>query len=272
MERAGARRLGYPVRMRLPRRVALVLALLAAAPARAAEPDALHVDPAVDLSVTAGAAAGALAVRLFEKDLLPPTCRWCAPGRFDAWAHGWSVWTNPAPARSVSDALVVAVPVGAVAALAIPRVAGGEMRRAAEDVLLLAEAYAVAELGTEGAKVSAARLRPDAWDGTGPRGALDSRVSFWSGHTSSTFSAAVAAGTIAKLRGYPEWPWVLGVGVAGAAATGYLRMAGDRHWATDVLAGAAFGSAVGVAVPLLHQDPNARVRLLPAPGGLALRF
>jgi membrane-associated phospholipid phosphatase len=35
------------------------------------------------------------------------------------------------------------------------------------------------------------------------------------------------------------------------AATGYLRIAADRHYATDVLAGAAVGTGVGLGWPLL---------------------
>ena len=34
--------------------------------------------------------------------------------------------------------------------------------------------------------------------------------------------------------------------------TGILRIAADRHWATDILAGAAIGGLVGYAVPALH--------------------
>ncbi len=64
------------------------------------------------------------------------------------------------------------------------------------------------------------------------------------------------------------------MGLAASAATGYLRVAGDKHWATDVLAGAGWGSAVGVGVPLLHArgGDDSRVTVLPAPGGLAVLF
>ncbi|HET9554449.1 MAG TPA: hypothetical protein VFP50_15910 [Anaeromyxobacteraceae bacterium] len=46
--------------------------------------------------------------------------------------------------------------------------------------------------------------------------------------------------------------------MAGAAATGWLRVAADRHWATDVLAGAAAGTTVGLVVPLLVLGPDPR--------------
>jgi membrane-associated phospholipid phosphatase len=62
-----------------------------------------------------------------------------------------------------------------------------------------------------------------------------------------------------------------------ASGVGYLRVAGEAHWLTDVLAGAAMGGGVGFAVPwLLHRRrAGARrrgVALLPAAGGFALRF
>jgi membrane-associated phospholipid phosphatase len=86
------------------------------------------------------------------------------------------------------------------------------------------------------------------------------------------FSAAAAGGTVARLRGYQSWPWVCAVGFTGATLTGYFRMAADKHWLTDVLASAAVGTGVGMLVPWLHGGGPvaASLRLLPAPGGLAV--
>jgi membrane-associated phospholipid phosphatase len=97
--------------------------------------------------------------------------------------------------------------------------------------------------------------------------------SFFSGHTAFTF---MAAGLICvhheKLELYR------GVGdeiacvtaYAGAAATGILRVAGDMHYASDVMVGAGFGTLVGLAVPLLHYR---RVNLAPKekPSGIDMR-
>jgi membrane-associated phospholipid phosphatase len=80
----------------------------------------------------------------------------------------------------------------------------------------------------------------------------DTQLSFFSGHTALAFSFAVSAGTIASMRDYRNAGWVLGSGLTMAAATGYLRIAADRHYFTDVLVGAAVGAAVGWAVPRLH--------------------
>lgn len=47
--------------------------------------------------------------------------------------------------------------------------------------------------------------------------------------------------------------WVVGLSLASVAA--YSRIAGDLHYATDVLAGVAFGSAVGFGVPYFLHRP-----------------
>jgi membrane-associated phospholipid phosphatase len=43
------------------------------------------------------------------------------------------------------------------------------------------------------------------------------------------------------------------IGFPVAALTGYLRIAGDKHYMSDVLTGAAVGSAIGYMVPRLHR-------------------
>jgi membrane-associated phospholipid phosphatase len=57
-----------------------------------------------------------------------------------------------------------------------------------------------------------------------------------------------------------------------AATTGYLRIAGDEHHLTDVLAGAAAGTAVGIALPrLLHgREGSGAVSVAPLAGPLSL--
>ena len=98
-----------------------------------------------------------------------------------------------------------------------------------------------------------------------PRHPADNNVSFYSSHTSFAFSLAVSTGTVASMRRYRWAPAVWAAGLAGAAAVGYLRIAADQHYFTDVLAGAAAGSAVGFAVPTgfiarRARSPSARSR------------
>jgi membrane-associated phospholipid phosphatase len=100
--------------------------------------------------------------------------------------------------------------------------------------------------------------------------------SFLSAHTTRVLSAAAAAAQIARLRGRTGWRWIAAAGLVAATGTAWLRVAGDQHWTSDVLASAAAGTALGVAVPALALrgggEHRTRATLAPAPGGLALVF
>jgi len=81
----------------------------------------------------------------------------------------------------------------------------------------------------------------------------DTRLSFYSGHTSSAFVAAAAAGTIADFHHLPHRKWIWASGLTFATATGVLRVTADQHYATDVLTGMAAGTLAGWLIPKLHK-------------------
>jgi membrane-associated phospholipid phosphatase len=275
----------------LPRLLALCAALAAAPPlaARADEPvraisvpakatagaPRLHVDMGTAAVVTGAELAAAVGLALLKDQLVAPACRWCEPPQLDRWARDQLRWTDGAPAAKASDALQLAIPIGAAVTLGIWAADAGGGREVAEDLTVMAEAVAGSVLLTQGVKYAAARLRPYAWAGGGT-GSPDELMSFWSGHTAFAFSSAAAATQVARLRGRPGWKWLAVVTFAAATATAYFRVAADEHWLTDVLVGAAAGTAIGLVVPVLVMRPaeGARpaVTLAPAPGGLALRF
>ena len=76
--------------------------------------------------------------------------------------------------------------------------------------------------------------------------------------TALAFAAVASAGTVAELRGYRGAWAVWTVGIPMASFVGYLRVAGDQHWASDVLVGAAVGGGTGVLMPLLLHPRVAR--------------
>jgi membrane-associated phospholipid phosphatase len=81
----------------------------------------------------------------------------------------------------------------------------------------------------------------------------DTRLSFYSGHTSSAFAAAVAAGTLADFHHLENRKWIWASGLTFATATGVLRVMSDQHYATDVLTGMAAGGLAGWLIPKLHK-------------------
>lgn len=116
------------------------------------------------------------------------------------------------------------------------------------------------------AKHTLGRARPSA-----PAGETSGR-SFYSAHTSRAFALAAASATVATIRDRPGAGWTWAGGLALAATVGYLRLASDPHWLSDVVAGAAIGGATGFAAPwLLHRGaPVRRFDVTVAPGGLAI--
>ncbi len=258
-----------------PISAALLAAALSAAPPVRADDDA---NLRRDEWAAAGVALGALALDgVLAAEWRPKDCRICsvdAPGAsrpvngLDEAARDALRWSHPGNARLASDVL---------ASAAIPLLAGADALRstgtwgdAGRDVLVVAEAASLSSLATGVAKSGFARLRPGRPDAPGQGAAA--YESFWSGHTSLAFSIAVSEAMQDTLRGDPAARWVWAVGLTLAAGVGYLRVAGDAHWLTDVLAGAAVGSAFGAGVPLLERRLVRGVTLSPAPGGLALHF
>jgi membrane-associated phospholipid phosphatase len=78
--------------------------------------------------------------------------------------------------------------------------------------------------------------------------------SFPSGHTISAFAAAAAVSSETS-RWWPHTRWIIGpILYTGAAASGLSRMYHNRHWASDVLMGAAFGTMAGLKVVEYHHS------------------
>jgi membrane-associated phospholipid phosphatase len=174
-------------------------------------------------------------------------------------------WSNRSAASTASDVLALSIP---AAFATYDWFTVQDKTSVARDLLVVTEAAALTGLVTQVAKFTAARQRPYAYYGA-PTGAADDRLSFWSGHAALTFTVAAASGTVARLDGDPAWPWIYAIGFTAAAGTSYLRLAAEKHWLSDVLVGAAVGTAVGFTVPLLHRKTgDLPVRVGAMPGGV----
>ncbi len=84
--------------------------------------------------------------------------------------------------------------------------------------------------------------------------------SFPSGHTYTAFAAASAVTSQTKLW-WPRSVWVVGpVMYGGATMVGLSRMYHNKHWASDVVLGAAIGTFSGLkVVKYTHDHPNIRL-------------
>jgi membrane-associated phospholipid phosphatase len=92
----------------------------------------------------------------------------------------------------------------------------------------------------------------------------DSRLSFYSGHASTTFSASVAGAYLfaQSTTDTNARAVVWGTELALAGATADLRTRAGKHFYSDVLVGATVGAGLGVLIPYLHGGPKVHLSKL----------
>lgn len=199
---------------------------------------------------------------------LPPA--YCAPhcdaskvNGFDREAAGnW----NPTWARA-SD---VAVAATVATALVLPAMDRGGL----SDDVVIVESILTGNALAFVLNGVAKRPRPFLYSESAP---LDARMhgngslSFFSGHTVAAFASTVSLfSTLHRRRPTAAYPWfVLGAGLATSSLVAVGRVFSGNHFPTDVLTGAAVGSALGVLVPALHVAPS--VKVSPDSEGTGLR-
>lgn len=132
-------------------------------------------------------------------------------------------WEDTELASRISDYQLAALAIGSTASMRSWEKRGAVIGAAAGQFALN---YVV--------KRAVARERPDGSD----------RESFYSGHTST---AAVFAGAVCLE--HQAIPCALGIGAA--LGVGYLRVAANRHWLTDVSVGFGVGFSAGRFLPTL---------------------
>ena len=129
-------------------------------------------------------------------------------------------------------------------------------------VLLASQSFLIAGVSTAGLKMITGRTRPDFfnhWKGpdyyfktnAAINGYCPEYNSFPSGHTSTAFSIATI---FAKQYSNKKWVPVVSYGLA--SMVGVTRIIENRHWASDVLAGAALGYLCGNLVMANYKRMN----------------
>jgi membrane-associated phospholipid phosphatase len=137
----------------------------------------------------------------------------------------------------------------------------------ANAALIYTEAHALSAVLTSAAKISVRRPRPYTQSKAPEAVALtraqgsDAYVSFFSGHSSATYTSAMAGSILYAQRTGDLWArhTMWGVEFALAAFTAQLRVRAGRHYRTDVWTGSLVGAGVGLLVPALHGLPLSRV-------------
>lgn len=252
--------------------VSLAVALFANA-AEAADPavDArprMQVNFPVDLTISGAGAAIWLTTEFLKGKIAPSTCRWCEPPAGDLAIKNALRWQNTQPADAGSYvtgfALAPLAALGLDAASVYAR--GGSFREWGEDATIIVQSIVIGANLNQLVKFVVGRERPFVHD-LAPGDKLttkspgDNNLSFYSGHTMLGFVSAVSAGTIASMKGYKAAPWIWGTGLTLAAATGYLRIAADKHYFSDVITGAIMGSVAGFVIPWLHRPKTTPIQV-----------
>lgn len=238
--------------------VLLCVALLGgAAPvaAQAQAPDTTHHNPRFFTRTDALYAGGFVAGTL----LMAPLDRTLAEHLQDS-----TVQANRFFHHSANAVQLLGNPVDVIASVGLYGVGRVSGRRSLADVGLHAtESIVLGQIFTQGIKDLAGRARPLV-DVHNPHNFVfgrgfgnDSAQSFPSGHTSSAFSAASA---FTAEIGYWRPNLKLPAGIVlytAASLVGVSRMYNNKHWASDVLGGAALGTFTGwKVVQYNHAHPG----------------
>ncbi len=143
--------------------------------------------------------------------------------------------------------------------------------------LMLLETIGLNATLTFASKYIVKRPRPFMYDpevSLSDKQSSSARLSFVSGHTSSAASLSFfTAKVFADL--YPQSKWkgvVWTVGAVLPAVVGGLRVAGGRHFLTDVVAGYVLGGLVGWGIPMLHKRDSNIGLALGLNGGIGLTY
>ena len=164
-----------------------------------------------------------------------------APNNLDSFVRNKLIWNqkNRSNAKKYSDFLLYGVVLGSLPI--IPKATNGNYKK---HLLIQLEILSINGLITNFTKNIFDRQRPYSYYGT-KNNDKESFKSFYSGHTSTSFALAVSSANIlsdyTNLNSKLIWFGTLGI----ASATGYFRIAADKHYFTDIITGAVIGSFIG---------------------------
>lgn len=206
--------------------------------------------PALEIAGVATGAVGIGLSEVFKGSIAPEQPRWLTPPAIDAATRDSLKWSNTRTAAVLSDIMLFGVM--PAAAFASPLATNHEYGRAA---LTIGEAAVLTGVLTQVAKFSVARARPYAYYGN-DYSHPDSRLSFFSGHTSYSFAMALSSAMLLA-ESYPNQSGTIySAAFALAILPAYLRIAADKHYLTDVLVGAIVGAGIAYGITRMQLQTN----------------
>jgi membrane-associated phospholipid phosphatase len=211
------------------------------------DPDAVFdVSLPIDGAVIVASAAGILVPYALTSRLIHPSCP-CSPASVNAFDRG-VIGNASDSADWISDVTagltIVAPPVADWLALRRPR-------PFLDDLIVFTESLTVNGALVTLAKFTVQRPIPRVYSDPALVGDPHSYRSFYSGHTSLVFAALSTTSVTLNARYGLTWqPWVATVVIGASVAT--ERILAGYHFYTDVLVGAAAGTAVGTLVAVVH--------------------
>jgi membrane-associated phospholipid phosphatase len=267
---------------------ALATSSRAEPPGKTPPDESMVVNAPLDLAITLGAAGAWLVTQLSAPGLAPKACRWCDRAEdgtdtlngFDASVRSAWRWNDTSSANTLSGVFSFGLaPLAGFGVGALVAWHDDRLDELPADALVVAESAMIAMNVNQLVKFVAARQRPDVHARTPAeriaQQSPEDNLSFFSGHATLAFSLATSAGTVASMRHHRLAPLMWTAGLLLAATGGYLRIAADRHYATDVITGAVVGSAVGFSVPYFAHRPASAstcVTFAPVERGATLVF
>lgn len=143
--------------------------------------------------------------------------------------------------------------------------------------LMYLETFGWVGATTELTKASVQRLRPLVYNPEVPfdsKSSGESRKSFFSGHSSVAFASAVFISTVyGDYNPGSKWkPYIWAGSLLTAGVVGFLRYEAGAHYPTDILTGAAVGSAIGYAIPWMHRTSKENSTFTPGVPGADIGF
>ena len=158
---------------------------------------------------------------------------------------------NLSRASTMSDFLLYGLTLGS-----IPIIPFFSKENYYENLITRVNILSINGLITNLVKITSSRERPKYRFNSIKEKSNETYKSFFSGHTSTAFSIGISNAIILGKQ-FPKHStkiWFASMSIA--AATGYLRIASDEHYASDIIAGSIVGSVVGSFLHKSNKNQN----------------